>query len=196
MKDRSLRYSVINGDQIQMHLPEIWKLYHGPVHQLVNSLDGGQLKPLTNLRAGININIMRPGRSEYRWHYDRSRTTAILYLNEVEGGEVEMYPNYRILLNNRYRQRAQRYLDRLLHLRLIRALFGKRKVVEPRQGRLVIMRGDRCWHSVRAVQGGVERINIISAYDVAGADFPADGELDRYLYTQASVESADPNYGR
>jgi hypothetical protein len=41
-------------------------------------------------------NITPPG-GEYRWHYDRNAATAILYLNEVPGGETEMFPNYRLV---------------------------------------------------------------------------------------------------
>lgn len=38
-----------------------------------------------------------PPGGEYRWHYDRNAVTAILYLNEVPGGETEIFPNFRLV---------------------------------------------------------------------------------------------------
>jgi len=195
MKGRSLRYSVIDGAEIRAHLPSIWKLYLGAANDLVNEVTAGSLEPLLNTRAGVNVNVMPPGRSEYRWHYDRTAVTAILYLNQVEGGETELYPNYRILLDgNRQSSRLQLMLDRALQPTVVRRLFGKRKVVEPRPGRLVVMRANRCWHSVRGVQGSEDRINVILAYDAPGARFEVEDDLDSYLYTQETPTSRDPNY--
>ena len=195
MKDRSLCYSVIDGEEIRANLPSIWELYRGAVNDVVNELTGASLVPLLNTKAGVNVNVMPPGRSEYRWHYDRTAVTAILYLNRVEGGETELYPNYRILLKgNQQHSRLQLTLDRFLQPTVVRRLFGKRKVVEPHPGRLVVMRANRCWHSVRGVQGSEDRINIIMAYDAPGARFEVEEGLDSYLYTQDAPNSKDPNY--
>ncbi len=194
-KGRPLRYKVIDGTQIQQHLPEIWELYTGPVQQYVQQASGERLAPLGNLTAGVNVNLMQPGRSSYRWHYDRSRVTAILYLNQVEGGETELYPNYRILLGRWRSSGLQRALDRLIQFAPLMRVFGRKVRVAPRTGRLVSMRADRCWHSVSAVHGERERINIILAYDRPGTVFPAEQGLDSYLYSQQPQASDDPNYG-
>ena len=194
MKTRSLRYYVINGEQIKNNLSDIWKIYQGAVNELVNQLTGEQYIPLDNIRVGVNVNIMPPGRSEYRWHYDRTRITAILYLNAVEGGETELYPNYRILLKNGNQAQIQRLLDSFLQIRLVRNAFRKKTLIAPRPGRLLIIRGNTCWHSVRSVEGSKERINIILAYDIPGAQFPMEKDLDSYLYTQEKAISSDPNY--
>ena len=194
-KHRSLRYSVIDGDEIQANLPSIWNLYRGVGNDLVNELTGDSLAPLDNTRAGVNVNIMTPGRSEYRWHYDRTVVTAILYLNQVEGGETELYPNYRILLKEKQQHsRLQLTLDRCLQPSAVRRMFGTKKVVEPHPGRLVVMRANRCLHSVRGVEGSTDRINIILAYDAPGAQFETEEGLDSYLYTQETPDSKDPNY--
>ncbi len=193
-KGRPLRYAAIDGGQIRRHLPVIWDLYVGAARELVHQLTEAPLEPLANERVGVNVNLMPPGRSSYRWHYDRTPITAILYLNEVEGGETELYPNYRFLLNGRSHGKLQRILDRVLVSRPLRMIFGKRIVVRPRTGRLVVMRANRCWHSVRGVQGDRERINIIMAYDAPGASFPSEAWLDTYLYTQREVPPDDPNY--
>ncbi len=195
MKPRSLRYCVIDGEQIKQHLSKIWTLYQGAVNERVNKLTSTEVVPLTNTRVGVNVNIMPPGRSEYRWHYDRVSVTGILYLTAVEGGETVLYPNYRILLENRDRMRVQRMLDRLLQVRMIRDTLREKTVVTPHPGRLAIQRGNRSWHSVRPVRGNHERIAIILAYDVPGAQFPMEKSLDSYLYTQEKQTSPDPNYG-
>ena len=190
-KGRELRYHVIDGEQIRADLPGIWNIYTGKANEWVNGAMADALVPLDNVRAGVNVNLMQPGQSSYRWHYDRCRVTSILYLNQVEGGQTELYPNYRIRLGN---GGAQRLLDRLIRPPLIRDTFGEMVQVEPRVGRLVAMRGDRCYHSVRAVSGDRERINIVLSYDRPEATFPMEAGLDSYLYTQEKQRSSDPNY--
>ncbi|MEB3357478.1 MAG: 2OG-Fe(II) oxygenase [Synechococcales bacterium] len=148
---------------------------------------------LTDKQVGININIMKGG-CEYRWHYDRNALTAILYLNEVAGGATEIHPNYRLCLKGQQHSKLQRVLDALLQLNFIRCLFSRKQSVVPRPGRLVIMRGDRCLHSVSSVEGEQERINLILAYDHPGADFPVAKCLNSYVYTQDAAGAQDPNY--
>jgi hypothetical protein len=91
---------------------------------------------------------------------------------------------------------AQQMFDGFLHTRTIRHIFGKKTAIRPRPGRLAIMQGNRCWHSVRSVQGEKERINVLFAYDVPGAQFPMEKSLDSYLYTQEEMVPSDPNYDR
>ncbi len=192
IRGRSLHYKVIDGEQIEQHLPPIWQLYH-QVNELANRLSGQTLAPLSNKKVGVNINIVPIG-GEYRWHYDRNALTAILYLNQVEGGDTEFYPNYRLYLRQKKHTRWQQYLDKILSLTWVRRLFGKKVSVSPLPGTLVIIPGDRCLHSVQRVEGNQERVNIILAYDQPGANFPAEKTLDRYLYTQDQAVPADPNY--
>jgi hypothetical protein len=194
MKGRPLRYHVIDGESIRDDLPDIWDLYTGQVNKLVNESLGSLLEPLANTRAGVNVNLMRPNQSSYRWHYDRACVTSILYLNEVEGGETELYPNYRILLRKGKFSTIQRGLDSLIQIKPVMNTFGKKVQVSPKVGRLVMMRADRAWHSVRSVTGDQERVNIILSYDFPGTEFPMEEGLDSYLYTQEKQRSADPNY--
>jgi len=194
MEGRSLRYHVIHGEMIRESLPQIWELYTGKVQQLVDRSLGLPLAPLENTLAGVNVNLMRPRQSSYRWHYDRACVTSIIYLNEVEGGETELYPNYRLLLRKGKVSAVQRTLDRIIQVKPILDVFGTMVRVSPKVGRLVMMRADRCWHSVRSVLGDRERINIILSYDFPGTQFPTEKGLDSYLYTQEKARSSDPNY--
>lgn len=91
-----LRYAVIDGDQIAECLPEVSRVYERTT-RLVKKLWPGKIEPLVDRKVACNINITEPGGS-YRYHYDRNAVTAVLYLNEIKGGETECYPDYRLPL--------------------------------------------------------------------------------------------------
>jgi 2OG-Fe(II) oxygenase superfamily len=190
---RSLKYRVINGDDIQTRLPAIQKFYESML-PIVRKASGQDVVPLNNRTVGVNINIT-PAGGAYRWHYDRNAVTAVLYLNEVDGGEIEVYPDYRLLLKGSRSSRMQMYADRLFQLDLFLRLFGRKRTIVPTPGLLVIMRGDRCLHSVRPVAGSRERICVVMSFDSADATFPQERALDSYLYSsQEHTSKRDPNY--
>jgi hypothetical protein len=190
---RSLKYQVIHGEEIRGRLAAIQSLYEEML-RLVQRMTGEQVVPLRNSKVGVNVNITPPG-GMYRWHYDRNAVTAILYLNEVSGGETEAYPHYRLLLAGARSSQTQNYLDRLLRTGLMLRIFGRKQTLAPKPGLLVIMRGDRCLHSVRPVSGSDDRICIVMSFDSPEATFPQEVALDSYLYSsQASVDKRDPNY--
>lgn len=189
---RSLNYMVIDGNLIHGHLPQLERLYL-EVNALVKKVCGAQLVPVDNRAATVNVNITPPA-GEYRWHYDRNAVTAILFLNEVEAGEIEMYPNYRLRLGRLKHTRWQRHLDALLRARPVLRLCGRQVTVAPQAGLLLIMRGDKCLHSVRPVAGARERINLVMTFDLPGAVFPQQQDLDPYLYSRKATPAFDPNY--
>ncbi|HEY1763208.1 MAG TPA: 2OG-Fe(II) oxygenase [Acidimicrobiales bacterium] len=191
VRERSLRYKVVDGRIIAEALPEIDDLTTR-VEEALERTCGPGLQPIDDAVAARNINVTPPG-GEYRWHYDRNAATAIIYLNEVPGGETEIFPNFRLLFRGGRYQRMQQRLDDLLRLRLVRRLFGHQRLVVPHQGTMVIMRGNTTLHSVREVLGTEDRIAVVLAYD-----FPGQGNqrsaLNSYLYTSASPAEGDPNY--
>jgi hypothetical protein len=190
---RPLNYRVINGEEIQTKLPVIQRLYERLL-PIAQSSTPENIVPLSNRTVGVNVNITAPGGS-YRWHYDRNAVTAVLYLSEVNGGEIEAYPNYRVLLRKGKSSRRQSYLDRLLQWDLLLRLFGKKITIPPKPGLLVVMRGDRCLHSVRPVTGDRERICVVMSFDSADATFPQEQALDSYLYSSKAYSGkSDPNY--
>src|SRR5262249_24344932 len=95
-RGRSLRYSVIDGHRIRQSLRLLVEL-SARVEKLTRDSTGLDLVPMGNPTANLNVNVTAPG-GEYRWHYDRNAVTALLYLNAVAGGEIELYPNYRVHL--------------------------------------------------------------------------------------------------
>lgn len=189
---RSLHYWVIDGLHIESHLSKVWHLYHD-INDIVKELSAKNLTTLENKQVGLNINIMKGG-CEYRWHYDRNAITAILYLNAVDGGNTELYPNYRLHLGKYKHTKLQKKLDLLLQTNFLRRLFTKKHIVEPRQGRILIMQADKCLHSVSSIEDNKERINMILAYDYPKNHFAMEKQLDAYLYTQEKSVYQDPNY--
>lgn len=191
VRERSLRYKVVDGLTIAEALPDIDDLTRR-VEEALERVCGPGLVPIDDVLAARNINVTPP-EGEYRWHYDRNAATAIIYLNEVPGGQTELFPNYRLLIRGGHYQRVQRWLDETLRLRLIRRLFGHQMLVEPHQGTLLIMRGNTTLHSVRAVLGTNDRIAVVLAYDFPGLGHQRRA-LNSYLYTSASPSEGDPNY--
>ena len=192
--DRPLNYSVIDGERVAESFPELLDLYDRVIG-FVRSVGGGeQVEPLANTRVACNVNITAKG-GTYRYHYDRNALTAILYLNDTLGGETECYPNYRIDLRPTKYAGMQRRLDQLLQTRVLRMVSGKQILVKPEPGKLLVMRGDRCLHSVRPVRGEQERVNVVMAFDYPKAgESVVSEDLDGYLYQQQHVKNGDPNY--
>ncbi|MFY9782164.1 MAG: 2OG-Fe(II) oxygenase family protein [Acidimicrobiales bacterium] len=191
VRERSLRYKVVDGRIITEALPEIDDLTKR-VEEALDRICGPGLLAIDDAVAARNINVTPPG-GEYRWHYDRNAATAIIYLNEVPGGETEIFPNFRVLLRHGHHPRIQRWLDDILRLRFIRRLFGHQMLIEPHQGTLLIMRGNTTLHSVRAVLGTEDRIAVVLAYDYPGQGSRRSA-LNSYLYTSAPPSEVDPNY--
>jgi hypothetical protein len=190
-RGRDLRYQVIDGARVADAFPAIGALLDD-ADRMVAALCSRRLGRLQG-QAGVNVNITPPGGS-YRWHYDRCPVTAMLYLNAVSGGEIELYPNHRLPCGHFEGTTLQRYVDAVGASRPLRSLARARHVaVPPVPGRLLIIRGDRCLHSVRDVGDGPDRINLVVSYTVPGAE-RAIPDLDSYLYSDAPFGRPDPNY--
>ncbi len=187
-----LIYSVIDGDTIYAHLPEILTVCKN-VDALVDQNFDHELVPLRYQRARYNINLTETGGS-YRWHYDPNPLTGLLYLNTVEGGELVFYPKYRIRVPGGVNSWGQRWVDRLLLAEPIRQIFGKPVSLPPQPGLLVLLHGTMTLHSVRQLTGDKERTGIICAYDYPNAEISVRNQLNDYLYSADAVGENDPNY--
>jgi 2OG-Fe(II) oxygenase superfamily len=190
--DRSLDYKVIDGEIIAQDFPEIEQIYQ-KIDNLINQKSSQDLVRLANIKAACNINITQPG-GEYCWHYDRNLITGILYLNNVDGGETDCYPNYRMYIQKFRYSYLQRSLDSLFKLKIVRLLFGKKVSIKPTPGKLVLMYGIKCLHSVHSVLGDSDRIVLIFSFDLANAQFSNEQHLDAYIYGGQQQFKSDPNY--
>jgi hypothetical protein len=195
LRSRSLRYYVIDGDHVEEALGHVGLAdLLACVDRLVGEMCGSDLRRMEG-QVGVNVNITPPGGS-YRWHYDRNVVTALLYLNSAVGGEIEFLPNYRLAVGRFQHGSPQRWADALLGTKVAKSLVAPRRhSVAPAPGRLLVIRGDRCLHSVKPVRDVPDRVNLVVAYasPAAGCELPG---LDSYLYSTAPSMGSDPNYRR
>ena len=191
-RSRSLLYRVIDGVHVARSLPGISSVAER-VRRVIAGISPDHAHYVYDERAAVNVNIVPPGGS-YRWHYDLSPYTAMLYLNTVTGGEIEMYPNYRLCVGPAA-SKLQRFVDRVAGDPRARELFGKKVAVRPAPGLLLVMRGDRCLHSVAPTAGAADRISMVMAFDRLGTKYVQRSRLNRFVYTTEPEDmKVDPNY--
>ena len=178
-KGRSLKYIVMEGWRFHEALPDSEGIVDR-VRRRLESVCGEPLVLIDDARAACNVNITPPG-GQYRWHYDRNLVTALVYLNRVEGGETDLYPNYRLTWPWRHPSKMQLLLDRLLVIQSVRKVAGRPTAVTPARGTFVALRGNTTLHSVRPVRGDEVRINLVVAFDRPGSDSTRH-RLNAYLY--------------
>jgi hypothetical protein len=176
------KFLTLNGEDIEQNVPAAVPLY-AKVNEVINRISGKEYAPLENKRIGLSINVT-PAGGTFSWHHDRHEMTAILYLNEVEGGgELEFFPNNRLLLKNN-----QKGLRKWLQLGCdavglaVSMVVRKRVRVVPKPGAMCAMVGTRCTHHVRPVVGDRDRVCVIFAYDLPGKNFSRELTADYYGY--------------
>ena len=175
------RFLTFNGNDIEENIPAATKLYVR-VNEVVNELSGEDYAALENRQIGLAVNVT-PAGGTFSWHHDRHEITAILYLNEVEGGgELEFFPNNRLLLKNK--QGLRKWLQLGCDaVGLVVSMAARTKVrVTPKPGLICVMVGTRCTHRVRPVVGDRDRVCVIFAYDAPGKDFSRELTADYYGY--------------
>src|SRR5215204_708939 len=114
-------FLTINGNDVEEHIDRGKDLYLD-VNQFINKTSQIEYVPVDSKEIGLSINITPPG-GQFSWHYDRNEVTVVLYLNGVDGGEMEFYPRYRFLLKNRHRgirKWTQRIFDATIRPKVMR----------------------------------------------------------------------------
>ena len=175
------KFLTFNGEDIEQNVPAAAALY-AKVNEVINRISGKEYAALENKKIGLSINVT-PAGGTFSWHHDRHEITAILYLNEVEGGgELEFFPNNRLLLKNK--QGLRKWLQLGCDaVGLVVSMAVRTKVrVTPKPGLMCVMVGTRCTHRVRPVVGDRDRVCVIFAFDVAGKNFSKELTADYYGY--------------
>jgi hypothetical protein len=175
------KFLTLNGEDIEENVPAAVPLY-AKVNEVINRISGKEYAALENKKIGLSINVT-PAGGTFSWHHDRHEITAILYLNEVEGGgELEFFPNNRLLLKNK--QGLRKWLQLGCDaVGLVVSMVVRKKVrVTPKPGLMCVMVGTRCTHRVRPVVGDRDRVCVIFAYDVPGKNFSRELTADYYGY--------------
>ena len=176
------KFLTLNGEDIEENVPAAVPLY-AKVNEVINRISGKEYAALENKKIGLSINVT-PAGGTFSWHHDRHEITAILYLNEVQGGgELEFFPNNRLLLKNN-QQGLRKWLQLgcdAVGLAVSMVVRTKIRVV-PERGVMCVMVGTRCTHRVRPVVGDRDRVCVIFAFDVAGKNFSKELTADYYGY--------------
>lgn len=173
----------LNGQDIENDVPTVNDLYT-PLNTVVNVITGKEFAPQANKSIGLSINVIPPG-GQFCFHHDRTEITAILYLNEIDGGEMELYPRYRIRLKQSQvgiKKWLQLLFDLCVRQKPLRALFGRQEMVIPKPGKILIMEASKCLHRVCPVVGNRERYSAQLAYDLPGTVFTKELTKDYYGY--------------
>jgi hypothetical protein len=156
---------------------------NGQLNNVVNKLSGLRLDPLSNKTVGMSLNLTPPG-GTLSWHYDRNLVTAVVYLNEVEGGNIELYPRYRVRVPNNHfgvRKFVQRVFDVILRPEPVRRVLGRKISLRPRTGSVCVM-DSTCLYQVQQVVGDRSRAAIIFCYDDPNITFAKHQTKDYYGY--------------
>ena len=176
------RARVLDGAFVSEQIPAFARLIQN-VQKAVDDFSETPLVPYPTAKAAIQVHFTYPGRA-LPWHYESKAVKAILYLNQVDGGEVEIFEDYRLLLSSMPLSSTQKVLDQILLSKFSRWLFSKKhSVIQPEAGQLVIMKANRCPHSVQPVRGMSDRISIVFLFDTPGKAHEADPELNPYFYS-------------
>ncbi len=176
------KFLTINGEDLERKIPAISKIEE-KVFSLINLIYRNKLAPLENKVIGKSLNLTPPS-GVLSWHYDRNLVTAIIYLNEINGGELEVYPNYRIRINNNHIgiiKLIQKFFDAILRPKFIRLVLGNKVKYQPETGSLVII-DSTCLHQVSAVREGPKRLALVLCYDYLGKKFDINNTRNYYGY--------------
>jgi len=139
------KFLTFNGADIEENVPAAVPLY-AKVNEVINQISGKEYAALDNKKIGLSINVT-PAGGTFSWHHDRHEITAILCLNEVEGGgELEFFPNSQLLLKNK--QRLGKWLQLGCDaVGLAVSIVVRKKVrVVPKPGLMYVTVGSRCTH--------------------------------------------------
>ena len=180
---RTQKFYTKLGSEISKEIPKVNELYTKKIKGLIDQLFGPQFAPLNNKDIGLSLNIT-PKSGLLSYHYDRNEITAILYIQGCDGGDLELYPRFRILLPNRYHPfvlQFQRILDIFFRLPFILKFRSKQRfLIKPKSGLLVIMQGSRCLHRVLPVVGEKSRIAFVFCYDKPTVVWTRENAKDYY----------------
>ena len=182
------QFSTINGEELECAIPVVAKIYQD-VGKLVKRNISEELKLIENRAIGLSINVTAANQ-QFAMHYDRNAITIVLYLSEVEsGGEMEFYPNQRMILrlpSYPIVRKIQKVLDLLSRTSLFRMLRRQRKLVAPKKGKMLLFKGNQCLHGVRPVLGSQKRCSLQLAYDSDKNDFSSKKTTDYYGYRKVA----------
>jgi hypothetical protein len=163
-RDR-LAYTVVPGDIIRDHWPDLYAFYASDdVRAWVRQVTGAPaIFTSAHLASAININRLETTDHAYRWHYDATPFTLLIYLTDSApdaGGALQVEPPHGAIID-----------------------------VQPTRGMAVLMDGTVVRHRVAPIQRAELRLSIPLVYPATPEHHRPPG-LDEYLYASEDIEIA------
>lgn len=150
-----------NGENLMGASPLVRPL-ESELVALTNWLSGITYQPLDNRAIGASANVT-PAGGGFATHFDRQEISAIAYLNKVEGGQLDLWPNLRRWEPRWLGPRAGR-ITMLITTRL------RPVSITPAKGSILIF-NKLTPHRVREVLSPYPRVSIIFGLDRPGVSF-------------------------
>jgi len=166
-----LSYQVVTGEVVGEQIPDLYRFYMSPeLLGMVRAVTGEQKVSVSNHeRSSININALSGPEHVYRWHFDATPYTMILFLTSHtpdDGGELKLLP----------------CPDRKPPISIEDA--REIQSIVPRAGDAVLMDGTACYHSVAPLRRVVLRLSVPMVFPNNPRSPRPDG-LDDYLYASS-----------
>jgi hypothetical protein len=176
------RFYTKNGDSLIATCPEIAEIERGLL-DWISDISGTAWLPLDNRAIGISLNVTPPG-GGFVTHHDRHAITLVVYLNDADGGALNVYPPFPVLFGRelhgpmqspRVRSLRRAAIKRLNTSRIPLAGAAHRLMfrpvrVSPKAGTVAAFTG-LSDHRVDPVAPGSLRFALVVAGDRLGASF-------------------------
>jgi len=200
VEEPQTRFYTKNGDALIEICPEITEVESGLL-EWINDISETTWLPRDNRAIGISLNVTPPG-GKFVTHHDRHAITVILYLNDADGGALNVYPAFPMAFGRelhgpigspwvRYSRRiairrlkaSRNPLAKAAH----RVLFRPVRI-SPRAGTVVAFTG-LSDHGVDPVAPGSLRFALVVAGDRPGVSFKEGQKY--YGYGQEEITLKD-----
>ena len=181
----TVKFATLNGQDLSQSVRFTTEIYE-KIESVVSYLSQRPYRRLNNTKIGLSMNLMSPG-DVFSRHFDRHRVSFLVYLNQVEGGDLLLWPFVGMGLQNQsWRRFCNNFSYRL-------ADWFKPVRIGPKQG-AVLMFTNRCLHGVDKIAGNQPRCSLVLGYDRPESIGKFDQDTDYYGYSESHT-SEEQKYG-
>jgi 2-oxoglutarate-Fe(II)-dependent oxygenase superfamily protein len=157
----------VHADQVRHGLPWLFRLYRGDVLRIAASTRAEWVRPASDERYGIVLNVQRGTQMRFECHVDSNPLTGLLFLTDHgpdRGGEL--------VFGHDPGARSVEEVERAC------------TVIRPQAGRLIFFDGRRHPHYARPLRGesDVRVVAVMNFYTESYPESTRPRELNRHLY--------------
>ena len=160
--DRGHTYFLtLNGKELVARAEALGEMYE-TFASVAECLADKSMSPLESYDIGLSLNYTPEGGGFVR-HFDRNALTVSLYLNNVDGGQLIVWPKILSPLLRIFGEKGKSIAIRL-------SRFFRGIEIAPRTGTIAVFT-DSAAHAVNPVRGNKARVSVIMAYDAPGKTY-------------------------